>query len=266
MRKKFIAGNWKMSNGPKFASEFTINFGSQLLKSEKTINAIEKNELEVAIFPPSISIFNVVSQKEKINLPIKIGAQNMHWEKNGAYTGEISADMVYESGCDYIIIGHSERRSLFHESEEVLNKKVLSAIKANLKVVFCIGEQLEDRETGNTLNVIQEQLLKGLSKVPAEVISENIIIAYEPVWAIGSGKTADVEEVQEICSSIRSVVSTSYSSVEASEILILYGGSVNQENISSFLNKEDVDGVLVGGASLSPDSFYNIVNSAVLKN
>ncbi|MBE0551611.1 MAG: triose-phosphate isomerase, partial [Ignavibacterium sp.] len=192
---------------------------------------------------------------------VKLGAQNMYYEENGAYTAEISANMLKSVGCEYVILGHSERRVIFNEFDELINKKIKTALAKELKPIFCIGELLEQRENGQTMNVVSMQIEKGLEGITAEQM-KNVIIAYEPVWAIGTGKTATPEQAQEVHFFIRELVARKYSSAIAENLIIQYGGSVKPDNSSELLSQKDIDGALVGGACLKADSFLGIIASA----
>lgn len=247
MRKYFIAGNWKMNHS---ISE-TIEYCRQLrVKGLKNISS------DVVLFPPSISIQSMMKTLE--DTPVKIGGQNMHQESDGAFTGEISSEMFADSGCEYILIGHSERRQYFNETNELVNKKLKKALGSNLKPVVCIGEKLEEREAGKTSDVILEQLKNGLKDI-AKADMQNIIIAYEPIWAIGTGLTAKPEQAQEIHSLIRNVIKNDFSEHLGKNLRILYGGSAKVKNAKSLLSEKDIDGLLIGGASLKVDAFYKII-------
>lgn len=259
MRKRFVAGNWKMFNGPKSTHQFMSRFALELSESATTIKAINENKLEVAIFPPSISLVSAV--KSKGDVPLIIGAQNMYWKEDGAFTGEISAKMLLEADCSHVIIGHSERRNIFGETASLLNKKLLSAIEAGLISLFCVGELLQDRKAENTFDVIKKQLLSGLKDIDPQVIPNKVIIAYEPVWAIGTGITASNKDAQEVCSFIRGLISEQFGKTIADTTIILYGGSVKPDNVSSFISEDDIDGVLVGGASLKTETFMDIIKA-----
>ena len=250
MRKKVIAGNWKMNMDLH---------QSQKLVSE-IINGLGKNsKTEVIIFPPFTSL-NEVGSLVKDTF-VKLGAQNMHFEESGAFTGEISADMLKSVGCEYVIIGHSERRTIFKESDELINKKIKAALAKGLKPIFCIGELLEQRENNETMNVISHQVENGLEGISSEQM-KNIIIAYEPVWAIGTGKTATPQQAQEVHSFIRELVAKKFSATVAENLIIQYGGSVKPDNSGELLSQKDIDGALVGGACLKSDSFLSIIASA----
>ena len=250
MRKKVIAGNWKMNK--------TLLESQELVS--KIINGLgNDSKCEVIVCPTFTSLNEVYSLIK--NTPVKLGAQNMHYEESGAYTGEISADMLKSVGCEYVILGHSERRAIFNESNEMINKKIKTAIDKKLKVIFCVGELLEQREKGITMDVISEQVTKGLDEISSENMS-GIIIAYEPVWAIGTGKTATPQQAQEVHSFIRKLIAERYSPSIAERLLIQYGGSVKPDNAGELLAQEDIDGALVGGACLKADSFLGIIASA----
>ena len=250
MRKKVIAGNWKMN----------MNLHqSQKLVSE-IINGLGKdNKAEVIVCPPFTSLSEVNSLLK--GTQIKLGAQNMYYEESGAYTAEISADMLKSVGCEYVILGHSERKVIFNESDELINKKIKTAIAIELKPIFCVGELLEQRESGKTMEVVSSQFEKGLEGITAEQM-KNVIIAYEPVWAIGTGKTATPEQAQEVHFFIRELVAKKYSTLVAENIVIQYGGSVKPDNSGELLSQKDIDGALVGGACLKADSFLSIIASA----
>lgn len=233
MPKTIIAANWKMHKTIQEAEEFLTALN----------NAEKKADRKVLIFP-SATLLTVFKGKN-----VNYGAQNMHWEEEGAFTGELSPLMVKDAGGSYILIGHSERRQLFGETDEEVNKKLISALKHGLKPVFCIGETLDQREDGKTAEVINTQIEQGLANISD--LSE-IIIAYEPVWAIGTGKTATPEQAQEVHAQIREKTTP--------ETSILYGGSVKPANISELMSQKDINGALIGGAALEIDSFVKIVN------
>jgi triosephosphate isomerase len=250
MRKKVIAGNWKMNNDLH---------QSQKLVSE-IINGLGKDtKADVIVCPPFTSLSEVSSLLK--GTQIKLGAQNMYYEESGAYTGEVSADMLKSVGCEYVILGHSERRVIFNEPDELINKKIIAALAKGLKPIFCIGELLEQREKDETMLVVSRQTEKGLEGVSAEQM-ENVIIAYEPVWAIGTGKTATPQQAQEVHSYIRELIMKKFSTTVAENLIIQYGGSVKPENAGELLSQKDIDGALVGGACLKADSFLGIIASA----
>jgi triosephosphate isomerase len=250
MRKKVIAGNWKMN----------MNLHqSQKLVSE-ILNGLGKDsKADVIVCPPFTSLSEVNSLLKSTQ--IKLGAQNMYYEESGAYTAEISADMIKSVGCEYVILGHSERRVIFNESDELINKKVKAALVKELKPIFCIGELLEQRESGETMMVITGQIEKGLEGITSDQM-KNIIIAYEPVWAIGTGKTATPQQANEVHLFIRELVAKKFSPAVAENLIIQYGGSVKPENSGELLSQKDIDGALVGGACLKADSFLSIIASA----
>lgn len=250
MRNKVIAGNWKMNNDIQ-ASEKLIVELKNLLQNKKTI-------CEVIICPPFTSL-SEASMLIKGSV-IKLGAQNLHFEDNGAFTGEVSASMLKSVGCDYVIIGHSERRHIFGETDEMINKKIKKALSVQLKPIFCIGELLEERENGTANDVIKRQLLNGLEEISNDEM-KNIIVAYEPVWAIGTGKTATPAQAQEVHSFVRSLIEDRYGKTSAENIIIQYGGSVKPENAKELLSENDIDGALVGGACLKAGSFMAIINA-----
>lgn len=262
MRKRFIAGNWKMFNGSKDTCDFFNKFMASVESNETLIQAIRENLLEIALFPPLLSIPCAIQCKG--DFPVIVGAQNCHFEKQGAFTGEVSAPMVKEAKCTHVIIGHSERRHIFSETDSMLNKKLLSLLEENLIPVFCVGELIEEREAGKTFEVVERQIINGLVSISPEVIRERIIIAYEPVWAIGTGKTASNDDAQEVCAFIRRFVAEKYGDDVANKVLILYGGSVKPENTKGIMSQSDIDGVLIGGASLNADSFLSIIKESFI--
>ena len=250
MRKKVIAGNWKMN----------MNLHqSQKLVSE-ILNGLGKDsKVEVIVCPPFTSLSEVNSLLK--GTQVKLGAQNMYYEESGAYTAEISADMLKSVGCEYVILGHSERRVIFNESDKLINKKIKTAIIKELKPIFCVGELLEQRESGETMKVISAQIEKGLEGITSDQM-KNIIIAYEPVWAIGTGKTATPQQANEVHLFIRELVAKKFSTVVAENLIIQYGGSVKPDNAGELLSQKDIDGALIGGACLKADSFLSIIASA----
>lgn len=251
MRQPLIAGNWKMYKDIKEAEDLSCGIRDGL-------NGVEK--VEVVLCPPFTNlyvVYNVIKDTK-----IELGAQNIFWEEEGAFTGEVSAKMVKSCGCKYVIIGHSERRKYFSETDETVNKKIKSALKEGLLCIVCIGETLEEREAGRTISVVETQL-SGAFKDISQDEMKMIVIAYEPVWAIGTGKTATPQQAQEVHSFIRKWVSEKFSSECAQRIRILYGGSVKPDNIEGLIREDDIDGALVGGASLKIDSFVGIVKGAI---
>jgi len=251
MRKPIIAGNWKMNN--------TINEAVELVNGlKRELDNIDSVDIVVAPAFTALSDVNELIMDSNI----KLCAQNVYWQKSGAFTGEVSTAMLKDAGCTYVIAGHSERRQYFSETNETVNKRLKAALAGGLKVIVCVGEVLEERETGKTFDIIKDQVqgsLQGLSKLDMN----NVILAYEPVWAIGTGKTASPEQAQEIHQYIRGLLKDIFGAETAAEIRIQYGGSVKPDNIRELMQKEDVDGALVGGASLEIDSFSAIVKGAI---
>jgi triosephosphate isomerase len=246
-RLPFIAGNWKMNK--------TVSEAIDLVKKLKaSLSGIEG--VEVAVAPPCTALFAV--RKELEGSPIKLAAQNLFWEEKGAFTGEISPPMLKEVGCHYVILGHSERRQFFGDTDETVNRKVRATLSQGLKIIFCIGETLKEREEGKTFAVIERQVPGGLKDVRKEEM-RNIVIAYEPIWAIGTGKTATPDQAEEVHQFIRGKIAELYSMEIAGEIRIQYGGSVTPENIKGLMAQQDIDGALVGGASLKSETFSKIV-------
>ena len=229
------------------------------LVSELKSNLPELGENEVIVCPPftSLEAVSAIVKDSKINL----GAQNMHQEDSGAFTGEISASMLKSVGCEYVILGHSERRTIFGESDELINSKIKKALDSELKVIFCVGETLDERENGTTKDVVKKQVTVGLEGISEEAMTK-IIIAYEPVWAIGTGKTATPDQAQEVHKFIRDLINELFSSSAAENVIIQYGGSVKPANAAELLGQPDIDGALVGGACLKSDSFADIIKSA----
>ncbi|MGN0317313.1 MAG: triose-phosphate isomerase [Lachnospira sp.] len=246
MRKKVIAGNWKMNMKPGEAVE--------LVRTLKPL--VNNSSVDVVFCVPSIDIVPVVAECKDSN--IKVGAENMYYEEKGAYTGEISPEMLTDAGVTYVIIGHSERRQYFKEDDECINKKVRKAIEHGIIPIICCGETIQQREEGVTLSFIKSQIVAAFQQVSKEDAA-NCIIAYEPIWAIGTGRVATTSQAQEVCESIRVNIREIYDDDVASKIRILYGGSVNASNAAELFEQPDIDGGLVGGASLKPD-FGKIVN------
>jgi triosephosphate isomerase (TIM) len=250
MRQKFIAGNWKMNMTHLEAIKFLQELG---------YNYENKTGCEVAVCPPSTAIRSVKTIIEDDEMDIKLGAQNMHFEKSGAFTGEVSPDMLKALDVEYIIIGHSERRQYFAETNEIVNKKVRSAFENDLKPIVCIGESLEIRESGKAVEFVLDQLEECLEGISGKEII-GLTIAYEPIWAIGTGKTATSEDANDICSAIRKKIAALFSQEIANIVRIQYGGSVKPSNISELMGMSDIDGALVGGASLKVDDFIALLN------
>jgi triosephosphate isomerase len=247
-RMPLIAGNWKMY---KNVSE-SVQTADRLKELIRGVAGVE-----VMIAPTFPALFRV-SEALRGSL-ISIGAQNMHWEKEGAYTGEISASMLVAAGCNYVIIGHSERREYFGESDETVNKKIAAAVQTQLIPIMCIGESEKQREAGKTFSVLDKQIKMGLKGLFADAL-QNLVIAYEPIWAIGTGKTATREQAQEVHLFLRSKIAEMQGESLAKGVRILYGGSVKPQNIAELMAMPDIDGALVGGASLDAETFSKIVH------
>ncbi len=246
MRTPIIAGNWKMNNTPEQAKALV----------RELVPLVKGARAEVVVCPPAVCLTAVRDEIAASN--IKLGAQNMHFEAKGAYTGEISAAMLKEIGVEYVIIGHSERRQYFAETDETVNKKVKAALEAGLTPIICVGETLEQRENGVTNEFVSMQAKLALAGLtPAQVAG--LVIAYEPIWAIGTGKTATADEADETVGAIRKAVKEVYG--EAADMLrIQYGGSMNPKNVSELMSKKEIDGGLIGGASLKAEDFSKVVN------
>ncbi len=249
LRKAIVAGNWKMNNDRKAARE---------LIGELT-PMVKDAACEVVLCVPYTNLETALSLCEGTNL--HVSAENCHWAKSGAFTGEISAQMLAEMGVEYVIIGHSERRQYFGETDQTVNARIRAALDAGLKVILCVGEVLEQRELGVTEEVVSMQTKIALGGVSEQELA-NIVIAYEPVWAIGTGKTATAEQAQEVCAIIRGVVAKLYNKAAADALTIQYGGSMKPANAKELLGKEDVDGGLIGGAALVAKDFAAIIDAA----
>ena len=249
MRKPIIAGNWKMYKDVNQAVE---------LANEIKRAAFDVENVDIVICPPFTNLSDVGEMLVESN--VGLGAQNCYWETEGAFTGEISVPMIKSVGCGYVIIGHSERRKYFGETDETVNKKVKAAIDGGLFPIMCVGETLEEREAGKTLDVVKAQVTGGLKGFEEEYL-DPLIIAYEPVWAIGTGKTATPDQAQEVHAMIRGLLEEMYSASLSGSRCILYGGSVKPENIEELMKEEDIDGGLIGGASLKSESFIDIIKT-----
>jgi len=247
----FIAGNWKMFK--------TISEAVDLVNALKEVSS-ELTDIELVVIPP----FTALSEVKKVieGSTVKLGGQNLFWEEKGAFTGEISAQMLKDAGCQYVTIGHSERRQYFDETNETVNKKIKAALSHELNPIMCIGESLEEREKGKTIDKIETQINSGLEGLGNEEMSK-IIIAYEPIWAIGTGLTATPSQAEEVHRFIREKLAEKYGNETASYAIILYGGSVKPDNTYSLLKENNINGALVGGASLKADSFIQIAKEAI---
>ena len=248
-RKTIIAGNWKMNKTTTEAVELI----------DALIPAVADAQCEVVICTPFTALATAVEKTRGTN--IHVGAQNVHFEQSGAFTGEISAEMLVDLGVEYVITGHSERRQYFAETDETVNKRTLAALNAGLKVLVCVGENLEQREQGVTEELVRLQTKIALQGVTKEQLPQ-VVIAYEPVWAIGTGKTATSDQAQEVCGRIRQLLGELYGEDTAQTVTIQYGGSMNPANAEELLGQPDVDGGLIGGASLKADAFASIVAAA----
>jgi triosephosphate isomerase (TIM) len=248
MRKKILAANWKMNLTHTEAQSYFETFLSEIG---------QVNDIEIVIIPPFTAIPALVSASEKVPA-VRIGAQNMHWEKSGAFTGEVSAAMLRALYVKYVIVGHSERRSLFGETDEIVNRKVRAALDAGLRPILCVGETLHERESGKVEEVLRRQTGKGLESVVEKDLSE-IVVAYEPCWAIGTGLSATPAEAEATHAFIRSVLAELFGGASADRVRIQYGGSVKPENAEDLMRQKNIDGALVGGASLDPRSFARII-------
>jgi len=247
MRTPIIAGNWKMNKTPSEAAE--------LIK--ELIPLVKDAKCDVVICPTYVCLATAIEAVKGTN--IHIGAQNVHWEKNGAFTGEISADMLKELGVEYVIIGHSERRQYFGETDETVNKRALFAYKNGLTPIICVGETLQEREQGIALSLVADQTVAALKNFTAEEVA-SLVIAYEPVWAIGTGKTATKDDANEVIMHIRSTIRNCFGDTAADGVRIQYGGSMNPANAAELMAMSDIDGGLIGGASLKAENFSKVVN------
>ena len=245
--RKVIAGNWKMYKTTDEVQKYIQEF----------VQLVEKSNEEIILFVPNISLIPAKNLTEGTN--VRIGAQNMHYETEGAYTGEVSAEMLMDIGIKDVIIGHSERRQYYNETDETVSLKVKKAIELKINPIMCIGESLEERETGITEQILDKQIEIGLSKLESEEV-KGLTIAYEPIWAIGTGKTATKEEANEAIKSVRTKIAKMYGEEIARTVKIQYGGSVKPNNAKELFEMSDIDGALVGGASLKPEDFAEIVN------
>ena len=249
-RKTIIAGNWKMNKTATETKKFAEEIRPILPRAKWC---------EVVICVPAVNV--PAALKAFKDLHIAVGAENLHYEPSGAYTGEVSADMLKDLGVKYVIIGHSERRQYFGETDATVNKKVHAVLNAGMNPIICVGESLDQRETGITNEWIALQVKSALHDVPADKL-RRCIIAYEPIWAIGTGKTATAEQAAEVCTAIRATIRNLYGARVARSITIQYGGSMNPKNAAELLAQPDVDGGLIGGAALKPDQFVEIINAA----
>ncbi|MDW4528066.1 triose-phosphate isomerase [Rossellomorea marisflavi] len=250
MRKPIIAGNWKMNKTLGEAKAFTEEVQGLVPDS---------NVVESVICSPALFLESLVNSTK--NYKVEIGAQNMHFEENGAFTGEVSPVALQDLGVKYVILGHSERREMFNETDESVNKKTIAAFKHSLTPIVCVGETLEQRENNETNELVGDQVKKALAGLSADQV-KNTVIAYEPIWAIGTGKSSTAEDANEVCAHIRQVVASEFGQEAADAVRIQYGGSVKPANIKEYMAQSDIDGALVGGASLEPQSFLQLLEGA----
>lgn len=249
-RRPFIAGNWKMHTTPVEARDLARALREALAGVES---------VDVAVFPPFLSVAATIQELAGSN--IDVGVQNVYWEPKGAFTGEVSAAMAYTVGCVWTLLGHSERRQFFEETDASVRRKLEACLQIGLKAVVCVGETLLERETGKTFDIIQRQVTVALKELPERAFND-LVIAYEPVWAIGTGKTASPDQAEEVHAFIRRWIASLNGSRAATDVRILYGGSVKADNIASLLEMPNIDGALVGGASLTAEQFVPIVTAA----
>ncbi|MEA4831212.1 MAG: triose-phosphate isomerase [Oscillospiraceae bacterium] len=249
MGKYIIAGNWKMNKTPSEARALAAEIAKRYPSAS----------CEVVLCVPFVDLFAI---REAVSgTSVRIGAQNVHWAKSGAFTGEISADMLVECGVEYVVIGHSERRQYFGETDKTVNDRLTAALAAGLKVILCVGETEAHRDAGETETVVKNQVVRDLEGVGADAM-KSVVIAYEPVWAIGTGRTATDDQAEEVCALIRGIISGIYGKESAEELTIQYGGSMNAKNAKGLLSMPNIDGGLIGGASLKPDDFGVIIEAA----
>ncbi|MCC6098385.1 MAG: triose-phosphate isomerase [Coriobacteriaceae bacterium] len=254
MRNRMIAGNWKMNK--------TYTEGVVLAQGLAKELADGTGDVDVVVCPPSVDLKGVAEVIEQEKAPFALGAQNVYWEESGAYTGETAPDMLTNIGATYCIIGHSERRGYFHETDEEINKKAKALMAHGIVPISCCGEPLEVREAGKHVEFVVDQIKKDTEGLKIDDPSK-YVVAYEPIWAIGTGKTATADDAQEVCGAIRKTLAEIFGKETADGIRVLYGGSAKPNNVAGFLEKEDVDGALVGGASLKADSFAAMVKAAM---
>jgi triosephosphate isomerase len=251
MRRRIIAGNWKMYKTSSETGEFVRKLWDAMGGKEA--------QCEVIVAPPFTSIAAAVGAAR--GTAIKVSAQDVHWEDKGAYTGEVSGPMLNDAGCSHVIVGHSERRQHFGDTDESVNLKIKAALRHGLIAIFCLGETLDEREAGKTFDVVQRQVVRGLDDIQIES-PDRLVIAYEPVWAIGTGRTATPEQAQEVHAFIRERLGPVFGSESAERLRVLYGGSVKPDNARGLMKQPDIDGALVGGASLQIDDFIGIITES----
>ena len=263
MRTKMIAGNWKMNNDRKAAKAFVDALEEWFAKDaagKSSASAAASGKIEIVIAPPFTSIESASAAK-KTDI-IRIAAQNVYHQKKGAFTGEISLPMLEEAGCKYVILGHSERRHVFKEPNEELEKKLIATLESNVLPIFCVGELLEERKSGKTEKVLSTQLESAWRNLTSDVVGKMVVIAYEPVWAIGTGQTASDADAEDACDYIRTLAFEKFGAAASESLRILYGGSVKPDNSKSLLKQNNIDGLLIGGASLEIEAFKKIIESS----
>ncbi len=253
MRTYLMAGNWKMNNTIPEAVVLTQQLCNQYNR--------KWDNVDVVICPPAIDLKSAYTVLDFDKTKIALGAQNVHWEESGAFTGEISIPMIKDAGCEYCIVGHSERREMFNETDTSVNRKVKALVAAGISPIMCVGESLALRDSGEFLEFITAQVRAGLAGLD-ELDMKQVVVAYEPIWAIGTGRTATPEQAEEVCAAIRSVLSQEFGETVAEATRVLYGGSMNVGNVESLLAQPNIDGGLIGGASLKADSFRQLVEAA----
>ena len=253
MRTYLMAGNWKMNNTIPEAVVLTQQLCNQYNR--------KWDDVDVVICPPSIDLKSAYTVLDFDKTKISLGAQNVHWEESGAFTGEVSIPMIKDAGCEYCIVGHSERREMFNETDTSVNRKVKALVAAGIAPIMCVGESLALRDSGEYLEFITAQVRAGLAGLD-ELDMKQVVVAYEPIWAIGTGRTATPEQAQEVCAAIRAVLVEMFGAETADATRVLYGGSMNVGNVESLLAQADIDGGLIGGASLKADSFRQLVEAA----
>jgi len=265
LKKIYLFGNWKMNHGLSRTDNFFKEFNNRLVSNQLAGNALKQHLLELAFFPPYVSVLNALGEiASEYKDSIFVGAQNAHQEDQGAYTGEISIEMLKELGCKYVIIGHSERRHIFGETNPVISAKIEKCIEKDIIPVLCYGETLKEKEDGLTIKVIEEQLKSAVDNISTSDLNDKkIIFAYEPVWAIGTGLSATPLDAENICRTTRDILKDTKGSSMSRDQIILYGGSVKEGNAKDLINQENIDGALIGGASLKVDSFFGIINSCL---
>jgi triosephosphate isomerase len=259
-----LAGNWKMNNDMMCAKNFITDLEKWFSKDvtgKKAASAVSSKKIEVVVAPPFTSIESARSAKQSDI--IQLAAQNVYHKPKGAFTGEVSLPMLEEAGCKYVIIGHSERRHVFGESNELLEKKLIATLESRVLPIFCVGELPEERESGSTEKVLAAQLESAWRSLTSDVVADMVVIAYEPVWAIGTGQTASDADAEDACDYIRTLAYEKFGITASDSLRILYGGSAKPENSASLLAQKDIDGLLIGGASLDVDSFGKIIASAL---